>query len=91
MKVKEETTRLILYVYPFIAMPLAFLVFSMGLYHNHLFIFSFAFAISGLGILLYNILYEKLILKQKYRSLKNYEPSFYSKIRYNKLVLRYSS
>ena len=90
MHVKPETTRLILYLYPFIAMPLAFLVYSMGLYHNYLIEFSIVLAISGLGVLSYNILYEKSTTKPKYRSL-NYEPSFYSKTQHNTLVLRYSS
>jgi len=91
MKVKPETTRLILYLYPFIAIPIAFFVFSIGLYHNYLFVFSISFAISGFGILSYNILYEKLIVKPKYRSLKVSKPSFYSKNQHNKLALRYSS
>ena len=91
MKVKPETIRLVLYLYPFIAIPLAFLIFSVGLYHNYLFIFSIAFAISGFGILSYNIFFEKLIVKPKYRSLKDSKPSFYSKNQHNKLVLRYSS
>ncbi len=90
MKVKSETVRLILYLYPFIAIPLAFLIFSVGLYHNQLFVFSLAFAISGFGVLFYTIIYEKLFAKPKYRSL-NYESSFYSKNRHQKLVLRYSS
>jgi len=91
MKVKPETTRLILYLYPFIAMPIAFFLFSASLYPNYLFVFSISFAISGFGVLSYSILYEKLNAKPKYRSLKNYESSFYSKNRHNKPVLRYSS
>jgi len=91
MKIKPETTWLILYLYPFIVMSIACFFFSIGLYHNYLFVFSISFAISGLGVLSYNILYEKLVTKLKYRSLKNYESNFYFKNGHNKLVLRYSS
>ena len=90
MKVKLETIRLIRYLYPFIAFPLAFLAVSVELYHNYLFGFSIAIAISGFGVLSYNILCEKLTSKPKYSS-RNYECCFDFKNTHNKLVLRYAS
>ncbi|MFB5597638.1 MAG: hypothetical protein ACE5RJ_01290 [Nitrosopumilaceae archaeon] len=90
MKAKHDTLVLLLFLYPFVALPLGFLMLTMGWANNQTFIISLGLAISGLAILSYNVIREKFIEKPKYRSNKNEECSFYSKNRYKKLVLRYT-
>jgi hypothetical protein len=63
---------------------------TMDWANNLTIIISLGLAITGVTILSYNIIKEKFIEKPKNNSIKNVEPSFYSKNRYKKLVLRYT-
>lgn len=91
MKVKHDTIVLTLFLYPFVALPLGFLMLTMGWANNQTFIISLGLGISGLVILSYNIINNRFIEKSKNRLIKNTKQTFYSKNRYKKLVLKYTS
>ena len=89
MKERHDTFVLILFLYPFVALPLGFLMMSMGWANDLTFMISLVLAISGLSVLSYDIIKEKLIDRPKYRAINNDHQSFYFKNRYKKLTLRY--
>ena len=89
MKVKHQTIVLILCLYPFVSLPLGFLMLSEDLADDVIIIISLGLGISALSVLSFNIIKQKLFEKPKYRP-DNDKQSFYSKNRDKKLVLRYT-
>lgn len=88
MKEKRDTAVLILFLYPFVSLPLGFLMLTMGWANDLTFMISIGLGMSGLSVLTFNIIKAKLE-KPQYGAISNDAESFYFKNRYKKLTLRY--
>lgn len=88
MKEKRDTAVLILFLYPFVSLPLGFLMLTMGWANDLTFMISLGLGMSGLSVLTFNIIKAQLE-KPQYRAISNDTESFYFKNRYKKLTLRY--
>ncbi len=90
MKAKRDTVVLIQFLYPFVALPLGFLMLTMGWANDQTFLISMGLSVSGIGVLICNIIKEKLLEKPAKRAISNDKDSFFYKNRHKKLALTYA-